>query len=57
MKRSWPAVAGSLALALAIAVALATVMATAAAAAAAPAGDGPAGFWYGTDSATVPVPG
>lgn len=51
MKRSWPAVGGSMALALATAVALATMTATAATAA--PAGDGPAGFWYGTDSATV----
>jgi hypothetical protein len=50
MKRAWLALAACLALVLASGAA-------AAAAAAAPAGDGPPGFWWGTDSATVTVPG
>ncbi len=50
MKRAWLAVAACLALVLASGAA-------ATAAAAAPAGDGPPGFWSGTDSATVTVPG
>jgi hypothetical protein len=41
-----------MALVLATTAAVTTVAATAAS-----ANDGPAGFWYGTDSATVPVPG
>jgi hypothetical protein len=52
MRRSWRAFAGSVALVLATTAALTTV-----AAAAASAYDGPSGFWYGTDSATVPVGG
>jgi hypothetical protein len=52
MRRSWRAFAGSMALALATAAAVTTV-----AAAAASANDGPTGFGYGTDSATVPVHG
>jgi len=52
MRRSWRAVAGSVALVLATTAALTIVAATAAS-----AGDSPTGFWYGTDSATVPVPG
>jgi hypothetical protein len=52
MRRSWRAFAGSMALVLATTAAVTTVAATAAS-----ANDGPTGFWYGTDSATVPVPG
>jgi hypothetical protein len=52
MRRSWRAFAGSMALVLATAAAITTVAATDAS-----ASDGPTGFWYGTDSATVPVPG
>jgi hypothetical protein len=48
VKRAWLALAACLALVLA---------SGAAAAAAAPAGDDPPGFWWGTDSATVTVPG
>jgi len=51
MRRSWRAFAGSMALVLAATAVVTTVAATAAW-----AYDGPAGFWYGTDSATVPVP-
>ncbi|HYB15816.1 MAG TPA: hypothetical protein VEF71_10145 [Streptosporangiaceae bacterium] len=51
MRRSWLAFAGSVALVLATTAALTTVAATASS-----AFDGPTGFWYGTDSATVPVP-
>jgi hypothetical protein len=62
MKRSWLALAGCLGLVLASGgAAAATVTAAASpavtAAQARPDGDGPAGFWYGTDSATVSVPG
>jgi hypothetical protein len=39
------------------AAAVLAAVAAAPAAAAAPAGDSPAGFWYGTDSATVAIPG
>jgi hypothetical protein len=52
MRRSWRAFAGSMALVLA-----ATAVVTAVAATAASAYDGPTGFWYGTDSAAVPVGG
>jgi hypothetical protein len=52
MRRSWLALAGRAALVLATTAALTT-----AAAAAASAYDGPTGFWYGTDSAAVPVGG
>jgi hypothetical protein len=52
MRRSWRAVAGSVALVLATTAALTTLAATAAS-----AGDSPTGFWWGTDSATVTVPG
>jgi hypothetical protein len=51
MRRSWRAFAGSMALVLAATAAITTVAATGAS-----AYDGPTGFWYGTDSATVPVP-
>jgi hypothetical protein len=51
MRRSWRAFAGSMALLLATTAAVTTVAATSAS-----AYDGPTGFWYGTDSATVPVP-
>jgi hypothetical protein len=62
MKRSWLALAGCMGLVLASGgAAAATVTAAASpavpAAQARPDGDGPAGFWYGTDSATVSVPG
>jgi hypothetical protein len=52
MKRSWLALAGSMALVLATTGAVITLAATAAS-----AGDGPTGFWYGTDSTTVTVSG
>ena len=52
MRRSWLALAGAMALVLAATVAVSTLAATAAS-----AGDGPTGFWYGTDSTTVPVSG
>jgi hypothetical protein len=52
MRRSWRAFAGSMALVLATTAAVTTVAATSAS-----ANDSPPGFWYGTDSATVPVPG
>jgi len=59
MKRTWLALAACLALILTSGgTATATVTAgTVAAAERLPAGDGPPGFWWGTDSATVPVPG
>ena len=50
MRRTWLALAACLALVLAGG-------GTAAASAAAPAGDGPPGFWWGTDSFNVSVPG
>jgi hypothetical protein len=52
MKRSWLAFAGSMALVLATTAAVTTVVATAAS-----ANDTPAGFWWGTDSTTVPISG
>ena len=52
MKRTWLALAGRAALALATAVTGVTLAATAAS-----AGDGPPGFWYGTDSLPVTVSG
>jgi hypothetical protein len=55
MKRKWLALAGRAALALATAVTGVTVAATAASAR--PDGDGPPGFWWGTDSLPVTVPG
>jgi hypothetical protein len=55
MKRTWLALAGRAALALATAVGSVTVAATAASAS--PDGDGPPGFWWGTDSLPVTVPG
>ena len=59
MKRTWLALAACLALILTSGgTATATVTAgTVAAAERLPAGDGPPGFGWGTDSATVPVPG
>ena len=62
MRRTWLALAAGLALVLAGGgSAMASVTAVAGNAASAverlPAGDGPAGFWWGTDSATVTVPG
>ena len=50
MRRTWLALAACLALVLAGG-------GTAAASVAAPAGDGPPGFWWGTDSFNVSVPG
>ena len=55
MKRKWLALASRAALALVTAVTGVTVAATAASAS--PAGDGPPGFWWGTDSLPVTVPG
>jgi hypothetical protein len=55
MKRTWLALAGRAALALATAVGGVTVAATAAKTR--PDGDGPPGFWWGTDSLPVTVPG
>jgi hypothetical protein len=52
MRRSWLALAGSMTLVLAT-----TAAVTIAAATIASANDTPAGFWWGTDSATVPVSG
>jgi hypothetical protein len=52
MKRSWLALAGSMTLVLATTTAVTILAATAAS-----AGDGPTGFWYGTDSTTVTVSG
>jgi len=52
MKRSWLAFAGSMALVLATTAAVTIVAATTAS-----ANDTPTGFWWGTDSATVPVSG
>ena len=52
MKRSWLALAGSMALVLATTAAVTIVAATTAS-----ANDTPTGFWWGTDSATVPVSG
>jgi hypothetical protein len=52
MKRSWLALAGSMTLVLATTTAVTVLAATAAS-----AGDGPTGFWYGTDSTTVTVSG
>ena len=49
MRRTWLALAACLALVLAGG-------GTAAASVAAPAGDGPPGFWWGTDSWPIPVP-
>ena len=62
MRRTWMALAACLTLVLAGgASAAASVTAPAGQAASAvqqlAAGDGPPGFWWGTDSATVPVPG
>ena len=59
MRRTWLALAACLALIPASAgTAVASVAAgTATAAEQLPAGDSPPGFWWGTDSATVPVPG
>jgi hypothetical protein len=62
MRRSWLALAASLALVLATgsAAAAAVTAGTSQAAATAerlPAGDGPPGFWWGTDSFPVSVPG
>jgi hypothetical protein len=65
MRRSWLTLAACAAFLLASGgAAAATVTAgssqavtATATGAARPVGDGPAGFWYGTDSATVPVPG
>ena len=59
MRRTWLALAACLALILTSAgTAVASVAAgTVTAAEQRPAGDGPPGFWWGTDSATVPVPG
>ena len=59
MRRTWLALAACLALVLTSGgTAAASVAAgTVTAAARLPAGDGPPGFWWGTDSATVPVPG
>jgi hypothetical protein len=52
MRRSWLALAGPMALVLATTAAVTIVAATTAS-----ANDTPAGFWWGTDSATVPVSG
>ena len=52
MKRSWLAFAGSMALVLATTAAVTIVAATTAS-----ANDTPAGFWWGTDSTTVTIPG
>ncbi len=61
MRRSWLTLAACTALFLASGAAVATVTAGASQAVttaqARPDGDSPTGFWYGTDSATVPVPG
>jgi hypothetical protein len=61
MKRTWLALAGCAALTLASAVTGVTVAATGASAASVatqrPDGDGPPGFWYGTDSLPVTVSG
>jgi hypothetical protein len=63
MKRSWRALAGlggCMALLLTaglLAPTLATAATGARAVTAAPAGDGPPGFWWGTDSFPVTVPG
>ncbi len=59
MRRSWLALAAALALVLGTAAAAAaTVTAgTSRAAEGLPAGDGPPGFWWGTDSFPVTVPG
>src|SRR5580692_1700651 len=61
MKRTWLAMAGCAALTLASAATGVTVAATGASAASVatqrPDGDGPPGFWYGTDSLPVTVSG
>src|ERR1700728_5055940 len=61
MKRTWLALAGCAALTLASAATGVTVAVTAASAASVaqhrPDGDGPPGFWYGTDSLPVTVSG
>src|SRR3984885_11940277 len=61
MKRTWLALAGCAALTLASAVTGVTVAATGASAASVATqrsdGDGPPGFWYGTDSLPVTVSG
>jgi len=62
MRRSWLALAACTALVLASGGAAAATMSAGASRAvttaqALPDGDSPAGFWYGTDSATVPVRG
>jgi len=62
MRRSWLTLAACTALVLASGGAAAATISAGASQAvttarALPAGDSPAGFWYGTDSATVPVPG
>jgi len=56
MRRTWMAVAACLALVL-TGGASAAASVTAPAAPAAPAGDSPPGFWWGTDSFNVTVPG
>ena len=61
MRRSWLALAASLALVLATGSAAAAAVTAGASQAAAtaerlPAGDGPPGFWWGTDSFPVPCP-
>src|ERR1700730_4084822 len=59
MRRSWLALAVSLALVTgtAVAAAASVTAGTSRAAASLPAGDGPPGFWWGTDSFPVTVPG
>ena len=53
-KRSWRVLAG---LGTCVALVLLTGLLSQTSASAAPAGDGPAGFWWGTDSLPVTVPG
>ena len=56
LNRSWRILAGAVACS-ALLLAPATAAAAVATAPALPAGDGPAGFWWGTDSLPVTVPG